>query len=132
MRRAHTRLLLETTLGQHLALALAAHLARGELDPPAEHDARQIADALNRVGWALARVLPLYVREAPGAQPRELTPAELEGAAVLQGAGVVLLKNGRKLSRVTIKRADLRQAVAILKRVGVREVAGHPGAPPRW
>ncbi len=132
-RRANTRSLIETTLGQHLALGLAAHLARSELvpDPPVGHDALQIADTLNRVGWALARVAPLDVHEAPGAEPRELAPAELEGAAVLQGATLVLLKNGRKLSRVTIKRADLRQAIAILKGVGAHRIAGHlPKAPP--
>ncbi len=132
-RRANTRSLIETTLGQRLALGLAAHLARSELvrDPPAGHDALQIADTLNRVGWALARVAPLYVHEAPRAEPRELAPAELEGAAVLQGATLVLLKNGRKLSRVTIKRADLRQAIAILKGVGVHRIAGHLSkAPP--
>ena len=100
-RRAKTRLLIETTLGQHLALALAAHLARSELVPaPApRHDAPQIVDILNRVGRALARVAPLYVREAANAEPRELTPAELAGAAMLQGASLVLLKNGRRLCR---------------------------------
>src|SRR5688572_19880372 len=45
-RRAITRSLIETTLGQHLALGLAAHLARSKLvpDPPVGHDALQIAD----------------------------------------------------------------------------------------
>lgn len=131
-RRANTRLPIETNPGQHLALALAAHLARTELvpDPLAGHDTRQIVDILNCVGWALARVAPLYVHEAQGAEPRELMPAELEGAAVLQSATVVLLKDGRKLSRVTIKRADLRQAVAILKSIGVGQIAGRPKSPP--
>ena len=83
-------------------------------------------DTLNRVGWALARVAPVYVCEAPDAEQRELMPAELEGAAVLQGAAIVLLKDGRKLSRVTIKRADLRQAIAFLKNIGVEQIAGRP------
>ena len=135
-RRANTPSLIETTLGQHLALALAAHLARTELipDPLAGYDALQMVDTLNRVGWALARVAPLYVHQAAGAEPHELTPAELEGAAVRHGATIVVLKDGRKLSRVTIKRSDLRQAIAILKGIGMQEIGGHrpkaPSAPP--
>lgn len=123
-----TRQLIETNLGQHVALAVAAHLARSLLvpDPLAPYDAQHLLDVLDRVGGALARVAPLYEHEAKDSQPRELTPAELEGAAVRQGATNVQLRDGRRLSTVTMKRADLRQAIAILKGIGVQTIA-----PPR-
>jgi hypothetical protein len=127
-RKSKTRQLLETNLGQHVALVVAAHLARTQLvpEPPAPPDVQSVHDILNRVGGALARVAPLYEHDGKNAEPRELTRAELEGAAVRHGATAVLLRDGRRLSSVTMKRADLRQAIAILKSVGVLSVV-----PPR-
>jgi hypothetical protein len=128
-KQSKTRQLIETNLGQHVALAVAAHLARSLLvpDPLAPYDAQHLLDVLDRVGGALARVAPLYEHEGKNSEPRELTPAELEGAAVRQGATNVLLRDGRRLSTVTMKRADLRQAIAILKSIGVQTIA--PRAP---
>jgi hypothetical protein len=99
----------DSILGQHLALPIAAHLARTQLvpDPLSVYDAQHLADTLNAVANALAKVAPLYVQDPTTGLPRELAPGELDG---------------RPLSSVSMKRADLRQAIAILKAVGVPEL----------
>src|SRR5919106_1044317 len=51
-----------------------------------------------------------------------------------RSATVLVLSDGRSLSGVSIKRVDLRQAIAILKALGIQELAPrqkpeHPAAP---
>lgn len=124
-RKSKTGQLTDSILGQHLALSVASHLARSQLvpDPLKVYDGQHIMEMLDVVANALARVAPLYVQDPLGEPPRQLMEAELEGAKVKRGATLLVLKDGRSLSGVTIKRADLRQAVAILKAVGVPELA---------
>ena len=74
---------------------------------------------------------PLYVQDALAGSPRQLMEAELEGAKVKRGATVLALKDGRSLSGVSLKRAELRQAIAILKAVGVPELARARQEPPK-
>jgi hypothetical protein len=110
---------------QHIALSVAAGLARTQLspDPLKLHDASHLTEMLDIVARALAKVAPLYVREMPGADPRPLTAEEQESASIRKGASVLVLKAGRTFSSVTMKRGDLRQAVAVLKAVGIPELA---------
>ncbi len=105
-----TRQLNDSILGQHLALSVAAHLARTQLvpDPLSVYDGQHLTDMLELIGRALAKVAPVYAKEAAASEPRQLTPAELE--------------DGRAFSSVTIKRADLRQALAILQAAGIDEL----------
>jgi len=56
------------------------------------------------VARALAKVAPLYLQDPKDGTSRELSAAELEGGT---------------LSNVTMKRSDLRQAIAILRAIGV-------------
>jgi hypothetical protein len=123
-RKSKTQLLTESILGQHLALSVAAHLARTQLvpDPLTVYDAQHMGEMIDVVASALAKVAPLYVQDAKTGAPRELTPLELDGAAVRRSASVIALKDGRTLSSVSMKRADLRQAIAILKAVGIPEL----------
>lgn len=74
------------------------------------------------MGRALAKVAPLYIQDPKTGAPRELSPAELEGAAVRRGATTLMLRDGRNISAVTMKRSDLRQAIAILKATGIPEL----------
>ena len=129
---ARTRQLNDSILGQHLALSVAAHLARTQLvpDPLSVYDGQHLTDMLELIARALAKVAPVYVKDAAAAEPRELTPAELEGATVRAGATLLALKDGRTFSSVTIKRADLRQAIAILKAVGIDELRRDPQPQP--
>jgi hypothetical protein len=123
-RKSKTQQLTESILGQHLALSVAAHLARTQLvpDPLSVYDGQHMTEALDVVANALAKVAPLYVQDTKNGTARELSAAELEGAAVRRAATMLALKDGRSLSSVSMKRADLRQAIAILKAVGVPEL----------
>jgi hypothetical protein len=127
-----TRALTEGILGQHLGLAVAAHLARTQLvaDAPSVYDGQHLSDMLNVIAVALARTAPLYVMDAATGQPRELVPGELEGVRAKGSATMLVLKDGRTLAGVSIRRADLRQAIAILKAVGLPELRPHLGATP--
>jgi hypothetical protein len=120
-RKANTKRLLEDGLGEYIGLAAAAHLTRAHLlpDPLKADKTGRFEDTLNLIGLALAKVAPLYVRDANAKAPRELSPLELEGASVRGGAKAVVLKDGRTLTSVTIKRADLRHGVAILQATGI-------------
>lgn len=131
-RKSKAQQLVASSLGQHLALSVAAHLARTQLvpDPLNTYDGQHLAEMLDVVGNALARVAPLYVQDAKSGSARELTPAELEGASVQHSAIVLVLKDGRTLSSVSMKRADLRQAIAILKALSIPGLRGAPANEP--
>jgi hypothetical protein len=111
---------------------VAAHLARTQLvpDPLKIYDGQHLTDTLDVVGLALARTAPLHVVDPAAGEPRQLTPAEIDGAVAKRGATTLVLKDGRSLSGVSIRRSDLRQAIAILKAVGLPDVAPLP-APPK-
>jgi hypothetical protein len=118
--------------GQHVSLAVAAHLARTQLvpDPPKVHEGRHLTDMLDGVAQALARTAALHVTDAKTGETRQLTPAELEGAVVKRAATVLVLKDGRTLSGVSVQRADLRQAIAVLRAIGLHEIAPNLIPPP--
>jgi hypothetical protein len=124
-RKSQTQQLTDSIQGQHLALSVAAHLARTQLvpEPLAVYDSEHLSEMIDIVARALTRVAPVYVRDASSAQPRQLSAAELEGAVVSRGATLTLLRDGRAFSSVSIRRADLRQAVAVLMAVGIEELA---------
>ena len=131
-KRSATANLIDSVRSQHIALSVAASLARTQLipDPGKVYDSQHLGESLNVVARALAKVAQLYVTMG-GEAPRPLTPQELEGAEMRRGASVVVLRDGRVLSSVSMKRIDLRQAVAILKTVGLPELrlARPPAAP---
>jgi hypothetical protein len=108
--------------GAHLRLSVAAHLARTQLvrDPLVRYDSDHLMEMVSAVARALTKVVPVYVQDGSG--PRELDVAEVDGANVTDGGSVLVLKNGRRYTSASIRRADLRQAIAILKRVGVPEL----------
>ena len=134
MGRSRTKQLTDSRLGQHIALSVAAGLARTQFtpDPLRIYDAQQLAEMFDVIARALAKVAQLYVRDTPEAEPRLLTPEEQAGASVRRGATVIVLKDGRTFSSVTMRRGDLRQAIAVLKAVGIPELqfprAQEPGA----
>jgi hypothetical protein len=123
-RKSKTLQLTSSIAGQHLALSVAAHLARTQLvpDPLSVYDGQHMSEMIDVVARALSRVAPIYVRDAAAADPRPLLPAELEGATIRRGATILALADGRSFSSATIKRVDLRQAIAILKAVGIEEL----------
>jgi hypothetical protein len=118
----------ERISGQHVSLAVAAHLARTQLipDPLKVYDGQHLSDTLNIVAQALARTAALHVTDSQTGETRLLSSLELEGAIAQHGAIRLVLKDGRVLGTVSLRRADLRQAIAILKAVGLPEFTPPP------
>jgi len=117
----------------HVPLAVAAHLARAQLvpDPGKVYDSQHLSEMLNVIALALARSAPLYVADAGGGEGRRLSLFELQGATAQRSASVLVLEDGRELAGVTIRREDLRSAIAALKALGAanwlaRSRAGFP------
>lgn len=131
--KAKSENLSDSVAGQYLSLAVAAHLARTQLipDPLKVCDAQHLNEMLNVVAQALARTAPLQITEAPGGEKRALSSLELEGASAKRAATMLVLKDGRTLTSVSIRRSDLRQAIAILKAVGIPEFTPAPAAAPK-
>lgn len=104
-------------------LAAAAALAYRELVAPERralpYDAEHFSEMLNLIAHAIARVAPLYAGEDDGGARRALGEDELEGMTIRRGATIVALADGRKLTRVTVRRGELRDAIAILKAAGL-------------
>ncbi len=125
-RKSKPKELVETTVGQHLALSVAAHLARTQLvpDPLNVCDEERLVKSVDVIANALLRVTPLYTKDIRTGKSHQLSDVELQGARATNGAQNLLLSDGRILSSVAIKRADLRQAIAILKTVGMPDLAG--------
>jgi hypothetical protein len=123
-KKSKTKIIVDGIAGEHLALSVAAHLARTQLipEPFNLYDAEHLTDMLNSVATALARTVPLHITDVQTGDVRQVTPGELDGARMKRGGTVVTLKDGRALAGVTIRRADLRQGIAILKAVGVEGV----------
>ena len=131
-RKSKTLQLSEGILGQHIALSVAAHLARTQLvpEPRGAYDGQHLSEMLDVVANALARVAPLYVTDPKIGATRQLLDSELEGASIKRGATTVCLRDGRTLSSASMKRADLRQAIGILKTIGLPELTRRaPEAP---
>ena len=126
-RKSRTQDLTESIAGQHLALSVAAHLARTQLvpEPLKVYDSQHLSEMLNMIAIALARTSALYLFDPHSGQPRQLSPIELEGAVAKRSATVLVLRDGRSLAGVSIRRGDLRQAIAILKAIGLHEIAPH-------
>ncbi len=132
-RKSRTDKLTESISGQYLSLAVAAHLARTQLvpDPLKVYDSQHLGEMLNVVAQALARTAPLHITDAASGEKRALTPLDLEGALAKRGATALVLKDGRTLTGISIRRSDLRQAIAILKAVGIPEFAPASAAAPK-
>jgi len=128
-RKPKSQHLAEGISGQHVSLAVAAHLARSQLvpEPLQAYDGQYLAEMVDVMAQALTRSAALHQIDAQTGLTRELSPAELEGAVARRGATELVLKDGRTLSGVSVKRADLRQAIALLHTIGVPEL---PAAPP--
>jgi hypothetical protein len=81
---------------------------------------------LNLVAQALIRVAPVYVADPATGKRRRLADGELLQARVARGATVLVLANGRRLKRLSILRSDLRRAIEVLRRAGVKGFALGP------
>ena len=117
----------DNPVGQHVALPVAVRLASSELTEEARHPT---PGTLDLIGNALTRLVPVYMRRRGAARPRPLSEGELEGAAVMHSATVLLLKDGRSLSAVSIRRRDLKRGIAVLRTLGIAGIARERASKP--
>ena len=114
----------DITVG-HLAFPVAVQLASSELieEQRSDSGAQHIGGMLNVIGNALVRVVPVYFQDAGVAKPRPLSQGELEGSEVMHSATALVLKDGRTLTTVSVKRRDLRRGIAVLRTTGIPQLA---------
>jgi hypothetical protein len=133
MKEKTTRLA-EGIRNQHVAMSVAAGLARAQLvpNPVGVYDARHLSETLEFMAAAIARVTPIHALNARTGEVRRLTDDELDGARFERGATALVLKDGTIIAGVSITRGDLRHAVAVLKTIGFQAEAeaDKPGAEP--
>ena len=124
MKEKTTRLA-EGIRNQHVAMSVAAGLARAQLvpNPVGVYDARQLREMLEVMAAAIARVAPIHAMNARTGEVRRLTEEDLEGASFARGATALVLKDGTAIAGVSITRGDLRHAVVVLKTIGFQAEA---------
>jgi hypothetical protein len=109
----------QSPLNEHLPLAVAAAITYHNLTAPQRpqfYDGEHLSEVLTRVAQALVQVAQVYALDEVTRERRPLT--ESERAEVKRGATVVVLPDGRRLTDVSIRRHDLRDAIAALKAKG--------------
>ena len=117
---------------QHVAMSVAAGLARAQLvpNPVAVYDAQHLSEMLELIAAAIARVAPIHAMNARTGEVRRLSEDELEGARFARGATALVLTDGTPIAGVSITRGDLRHAVAVLKTIGFKAEAEAPDTEP--
>ncbi len=110
---------------EHLPLAVAAaqtyYQVMGAV--PEQKAAAHLDEILNRVAHAIAKVAPLHAPDDSG--QREIPTTELLQSRFRRGATVLMLKDGTELRGLTVRRVDVRAAVAVLK--GINAKFSEPG-----
>lgn len=124
MKQKTTRLA-EGIRNQHVAMSVAAGLARAQLvpNPVGVYDAHHLSEILEFMAAAIARVAPIHAMNARTGELRRLTEEELEGASFARSATALVLKDGTTIAGVSITRGDLRHAVAVLQTIGFQAEA---------
>jgi hypothetical protein len=114
-----TTRLAEGIRSQHVAISVAAGLARAQLapHPVGSYDARHVSEMLDTIAGAIARVAPIHAMNARTGEVRRLTEQDLDGAYFTRGAAALVLKDGTALASISITRGDLRHAVVVLKTI---------------
>lgn len=120
-----TTRLAEGIRNQHVAMSVAAGIARAQLvpNPVGVYDARHLSEMLEVMAAAIARVAPIHATNARTGEVRRLTEEDLEGASFARGATALVLKDGTTIAGVSITRGDLRHAVLVLKTIGFQAEA---------
>ena len=124
MKEKTTRLA-EGIRNQHVAMSVAAGIARAQLvpNPVGVYDARHLSEMLEVMAAAIARVAPIHAMNARTGEVRRLTEEDLEGASFARGATALVMKDGTTIAGVSITRGDLRHAVVVLKTIGFQAEA---------
>jgi hypothetical protein len=82
---------------------------------------------LHGVAHALSNVTTIYGASAENMVPKPLPPIALMHGVFYRGATVLRTRNGIEFRQLSIRRADMRSAITILKRAGATFGAGSSG-----
>jgi hypothetical protein len=118
---------------QHVAMSVAAGIARAQLvpNPVGVYDALHLSRMLEVMAAAIAQVAPIHAMDARTGEVRKLTEEDLEGASFTRGATTLALKDGTTIAGLSITRGDLRHAVVVLKTIGFRGAEADADKPDR-
>ncbi len=107
---------------EHVALPTAAivvyHRITGALVEFS--DAAEMNEVLQRVSHVLSNVVPIYSLDEDSATPRQLSPGDLLNRAFQRGATMLRKSDGTECHGLTVRRDDMRSAIAILSRAGIK------------
>lgn len=100
---------------EFVALSTAAAVVYHQITGTTSESADEIIEVLNAVAGAIANVAPIYTSDRPTGTPRQLAPIELIHCRFERGATVLKTSFGLGYGNLTMRREDLRSAIAILK-----------------
>ena len=106
---------------EFLALSTAAAVAYSQVMERELHfnDVAEMNSILQSVANALSNVAPIYTLDAEAGTYKQLEPVDLLFGAFQRGA-TVLRTSYAEYKGLSIRRADMRSAIAIFRRAGVK------------
>jgi hypothetical protein len=115
----------------HLPLAQAAERTFYQVTGKAmPREAMLREQVLSSVAHALTNLIPIYVLADPDAPPRQVTPCEFLLSKFSDGATALNLRGGSQLRSLTVRAADLGDAVTVLRSVKAWFVVREMPSPP--
>jgi hypothetical protein len=106
---------------QHVALSTAAAVVYHQItgDTRDIQSADDVDEILNRVANAIANVAVIYTADRAAGGPRQVAPIELIHCRFERGATVLRTSFGLEYRDLSIRRSDMRSALAILRGAGI-------------
>ena len=104
---------------QHLALSTAAAVVYHQITGTTAASVADVDEILNLVAHAIANVAPIYTADRASGGPRQLAPIELIHCRFERGATVLKTSFGLEYGQLSMRRSDMRAAIAILKGAGL-------------
>ena len=107
---------------EHLALATAAVIVYQQvMETPLAYDSvAAMNEILHGVAHALSNVAPIYALDGDSAMPKQLEPIDLLRGEFQRGATILRTPNGTEYRSLSIRRDDMRAAIAILRGAGAK------------
>ena len=106
---------------EFLALSTAAAVAYSQVMEAELHfkDVAEMNDILQSVATALSNVSPIYTLDEDAGTYKQLEPVDLLFGIFQRGATVLRTSYG-EFRDLSIRRADMRTAIAIFRRAGIK------------
>ena len=100
---------------EFVALSTAAAVVYHQIAGATTESTDEVIEVLNAVASAIANVAPIYTSDRPTGTPRQLAPIELIHCRFERGATVLKTSFGLEYGNLSIRRDDMRSALAILR-----------------